>query len=389
MSWIIPENKLDDQQRDFVDNVNINQHNVWIKGFPGSGKSVLLAYTIKKIKRDNPSASIVVVVFTHSLITMFNAAFKEMGERVDVITYFDFMKSSRRYDYILSDEVQDLTPSVLREMSNRGRHVIVAGDEHQSIYETAPRTDEATVSPSQINSLLNSREFSLNIIHRLTRSIIDVVNKFLPEMNIFSARRDMSKQSTQVRICNAQDSSEEVKYIFKEGKDAVNNGYTVGVLIPTGKAIIAFVNKVLSQEGKPQWTESTNRWGSIDFADLNSHLRKHNIPMQYVGNGNGNFKEDSRKITVMTYHSAKGLDFDNVFIPNLNRSLFISYDEDRSKTLFMVAMTRSRNNLYLTYSGSKHDYLYSFSSDCHAINIHDYLNQQAAPIRGGGIFGGI
>lgn len=48
MSWIIPENKLDDQQRDFVENVDINQRNVWIKGFPGSGKSVLLAYTIKK-----------------------------------------------------------------------------------------------------------------------------------------------------------------------------------------------------------------------------------------------------------------------------------------------------------------------------------------------------
>lgn len=389
MSWIIPENKLDEQQRDFVDNVDINQRNVWIKGFPGSGKSVLLAYTIKKIKRNNPNASVIMVVFTHSLITMFEAAFKEMGVSVNVITYFDFMKSTRRYDYILSDEVQDLTPSVLREMNNRGSHVVVAGDEHQSIYETAPRTNEETVSPSQINSLLNSREFSLNIIHRLTRSIIDAVNKFLPDMNIFSARRDMSKQSTQVRICNAEDSSEEVKYILKEGKEAVNNGYTVGVLIPTGKAIIAFVNRVLRQEGKPEWTESTNRWGAIDFADLNSHLRRHNVPMQYVGNGTGDFKEDSRKISVMTYHSAKGLDFDNVFIPNLNRSFFITYNEQRSKTLFMVAMTRSRNNLYLTYSGSKHEYLSKFSSDCHAINIHDYLNQQAAPIRGGGIFGGI
>ena len=162
MSWIIPENKLDDQQRDFVENVDINQRNVWIKGFPGSGKSVLLAYTIKKIKRQSPSASIVVVVFTHSLITMFKAAFQEMGVNVEVITYFDFMKTPRRYDYILSDEVQDLTPTVLREMNNRGRHVIVAGDENQSIYETAPRTNENTVSPSQINSLLNSREFSLN-----------------------------------------------------------------------------------------------------------------------------------------------------------------------------------------------------------------------------------
>ena len=388
MSWIIPENKLDEQQRDFVENVDINQRNVWIKGFPGSGKSVLLAYTIKKIKRQTPSASIVVVVFTHSLITMFKAAFREMGVNVDVVTYFDFMKSPRRYDYILSDEVQDLTPTVLREMNNRGKHVIVAGDENQSIYETAPRTNESTVSPSQINSLLNSREFSLNIIHRLTRSIIDAVNKFLPNLNIFAARRDMSKQSTQVRVCEAQNSDEEVKYILKEGKNAVNNGYTVGVLIPTGKAIIAFVNSALRQECKSEWIPTTNRFGSIDFSDLNDHFNRCGVQMQSVGNGTGNFSEESRKITIMTYHSSKGLDFDNVFIPGLNRNLFITYNSDLSRTLFMVAMTRSRNNLYLTYSGYKHDYLQKFSSDCISIDIHANLNQQNTGF-GGGMFGGI
>ena len=388
MSWIIPENKLDEQQRDFVENVDINQRNVWIKGFPGSGKSVLLAYTIKKIKRQTPSASIVVVVFTHSLITMFKAAFREMGVNVETITYFDFMKSPRCYDYILSDEVQDLTPTVLREMNNRGRHVIVAGDENQSIYETAPRTNENTVSPSQINSLLNSREFSLNIIHRLTRSIIDAVNKFLPNLNIFAARRDMSKQSTQVRVCEAQNTDEEVKYILKEGEKAVNNGYTVGVLIPTGKAIIAFVNIALRQEGKPEWIPTTNRWGSIDFSDLNDHFCRYGVQMQYVGNGTGDFSENIRKITIMTYHSSKGLDFDNVFIPGLNRNLFITYNQVLSKTLFMVAMTRSRNNLYLTYSGYKHDYLQKFSSDCNSIDIHANLNQQSTSF-GGGIFGGI
>lgn len=388
MSWIIPENKLDEQQRDFVENVDINQRNVWIKGFPGSGKSVLLAYTIKKIRRQNPSASLVVVVFTHALITMFKAAFREMGENVEVITYFDFMSSSRRYDYILSDEVQDLTPSVLREMNSRGRHVIVAGDQNQSIYETAPRTNEATVSPSQINSLLNSREFSLNIIHRLTRSIIGVVNKFLPHMNIFSARVDASKISTQVRICNAQSSGEEVEYILQEGERAVNNGYTVGVLIPTGKSIISFVNTALRKKGKPEWEPTTNRWGSIDFSALNSHLSRHGMPLQYVGNGTGNFSENSRKIAVMTYHSSKGLDFDNVFIPFLNRNLFITYNEELSRTLFMVAMTRSRNNLYLTYNGMKHEYLQKFSSDCNSIDIHSNLNQQNTTF-GGGMFGGI
>lgn len=46
MAWIIEENKLDAQQRNFLDNVDINRKNVWIKGFAGSGKSILLAYTV-------------------------------------------------------------------------------------------------------------------------------------------------------------------------------------------------------------------------------------------------------------------------------------------------------------------------------------------------------
>ena len=65
MAWLVPENMLDDQQRDFVENVDINQRNVWIKGFPGSGKSVLLAYTMKRIKRNDPNAKVAVVVRTN------------------------------------------------------------------------------------------------------------------------------------------------------------------------------------------------------------------------------------------------------------------------------------------------------------------------------------
>lgn len=388
MSWIVPENKLDAQQRDFVDNGDINHKNVWIKGFPGSGKSMLLAYTIKKIKRQSPNASIVVVVFTQSLITMFKSAFREMGMSVKVITYYEFMKSPSHYDYILSDEVQDLTPRVLREMNSRGQHIIVSGDENQSIYPEDPQYKEATVTSSQISSLINAREFELNIIHRLSKSIIGVVNKFLPNMNIFSAKPDMTKRSTQVRICAATSSSEEVRYIMREAKKAVNNGYTVGILLPTGKAILSFVNEALTTDGKTPWMTETNQWGKVDFSSLNRHLNNQGLPMQYVGSGAGEFSENNRKIAIMTYHSSKGLDFDYVFLPRLNRGLFISYNENLCKTLFMVAMTRSRGDLYLSYSGTKHEYLNKFSSDCNSIDIHSSLNGTGNSF-GTGMFGDI
>ncbi len=386
MGWIVPENKLDDQQRNFIENVDIDRKNVWIKGFPGSGKSVLLAYTIKKIKREHPNAKIVVVVFTQSLIKMFYAAFVEMGVSANIMTYYAFMDGSDHYDYVLSDEVQDMTARVLRTMNERADHVIVAGDEHQSIYDSDPKYREATVTTGEIRDLLSASDYELGIIHRLSSSIISAVQRFLPNMNVFSAKRDLSKQSTQIRLCTANSKAEEAKYIFKEAKKAINVGQTAAILVPTHDCVLDIVQNILKSEGKSEWTVATNNYGKVDYRELNNYLSRNGIPVQYVGNGYGSFSEDSRKITLMTYHSSKGLDFDNVFLPGLDSTLFISRNEPLGKTLFMVAMTRSRNNLYLTYNGSyQHPYVRNFSSDCSQINIHDYLSGQNAG--GGNVFG--
>ena len=386
MAWLVPENMQDDQQRDFVENVDINQRNVWIKGFPGSGKSVLLAYTMKRIKRKDPNAKVAVVVFTHSLIAMFKAAFAEMGVAANIMTYYEFMDGSSNYDYVLSDEVQDMTARVLATMNSRAKHVIVAGDENQSIFESDPKYREATVTPSQITSLLNCRDFELGIIHRLSSSIIAAVERFMPNLNIFTARRDMTKRNTQIRLCSANSPEQEVKYIIKEAQRAVNIGDTAAILIPTQQKILEFFQMTLTALGKSQWSVQLNRFGKIDYNKLNSYLRTNGIKLQYVGNGYGSFTEEG-KICIMTYHSSKGLDFDNVFLPGLNQSLYITSSERLSRTLFMVAMTRSRNNLYLTHSGSRSAYLSNFADDCSRINVGDVLSGQTTTSGGGNIFG--
>lgn len=389
MAWIIPEHMLDPQQREFIEKQDYTNENIWIMGFPGSGKSVLLAYTLKQIKSRNPRASVIVVVFTRSLVQMFKEAFDEMNINVEVKTFYEFMNSSKHYDYVLSDEVQDLVPSVLRAMKNRANHVVVAGDENQSIYESDPRFQEATVSPSEIRTLLSAKSFELGIIHRLSSSIINVIQRFLPNMNIFSAKRDQTKTSTQVRLCKGSSMAEEIKYIFREANKAVRIGETAAILLPTQNSIVKFINAALEDEGKEPWQQTRNQWGKLDFNAMNLYLSSQGIPIKYVGGGVGSFSSDDNKIILMTFHSAKGLDFDNVFLPFMDSSLYIVPDENLSKTLFMVAMTRSRNNLYLTYSGYKHRYLDSFASQCNDINIKDALasNNTFKSTNGGNVFG--
>ena len=389
MAWIIPENKLDPQQREFLDTQNYNSGSIWIKGFPGSGKSVLLAYTLYQIKKRTPSASVVVVVFTRALIQMFKEAFAEMHIHVEVKTFYEYMKTTTHYDYVLCDEVQDLVPKVLREMKNRAAHVVVAGDENQSIYERDPKFKEATVTPTEIQTLLSASVFELGIIHRLPSSIINVVQRLMPNLNVFSAKRDFTKEATQVRLCEGKSKEEEVQYVINQASRATRVGQTAVVLLPSQKEIVNFVNFALKKEGKNAWETKLDNWGRLDFDDMNSYLHSMKLTLEYVGNGIGSFSSDNKKIIIMTYHSSKGLDFDNVFIPFMNNSMFIVADETRSKILFMVAMTRSRSNLYITYSGSKHNYLNAFASQCSEIDIHDALAVTTTINRqnGGNVFG--
>ena len=381
MKWLVDYGILDDQQKNFVDNVDIDQQNIWIKGFPGSGKSVLLAYVFKRIINKNPKPRVVVVLFTHALIAMYEAAFQEMGLKAKIQTYFQFRKSREEYDYILCDEVQDLTPSILDEMNQRAKHVIVAGDENQSIYECDPQTQEKTVEPNQINTLLKAISFQLNIIYRLTKSIRSAVNKVFPKLNIFTSPIDLTKIDIGVRLCEALNMDEEVKYIEKEGRKAIRVHEGVVVLFPTHREILSFINKLLVLNDKLEYS-------GIKLDDqLNLYLSDSGIPIQYVGNGYGSFIDNNR-IAVMTYHSSKGLDFDHVFIPGMSSGRFIAKDVEIAKRLFLVAMTRSRKNLYITYSGNLHGSVQRFSNDCNKIDIHNYLEGQTS-FSGSGIFGGI
>jgi superfamily I DNA/RNA helicase len=378
MAWMIREDQLDPDQREFVNVESRKSGNIWVKGFAGSGKSVLLVHSLKNIIQKEPNAKVAVVVYTNSLIDMFKTGMQELNlsSSIPVMTYIEFVdKNSQNFDYIFCDEVQDFPARVLYEMNNRARKVIVAGDSNQSIYDTDPRWQEPVVNPDQVGDIINARAFQLNVIHRMTRSIISAVQKILPSINIWGAKRDLTKQDVNIRLCEASNEQEEVKYIYQESLKGSNVGDSSVVLFPKNELIIKFANLVLSANGKSQWSEKKNNWGKPDYGELNRHFRSNGIKLQFIGSGYGALKDAERKkeAILMTYHSSKGLDFDNVFLPFLNTHFSI---HSNSETLFMVAMTRSRKNLYLTYFGYTHDLVDKFKSECTEISISDILNQR-------------
>jgi superfamily I DNA and RNA helicase len=177
MAWMIKYEQLDADQKDFVDNEINKQGNIWIKGFAGSGKSVLILHAVKQKLASNRNLDMCIVVYTHSLIDMFRTGMNELKmNNIPIMTYHQFMKSSNRYDYIFCDEVQDLPENVIQAMNNRSKAVYVAGDSNQSIYQDV-------VSPTKIGDILNARAFALTRIYRLTRSIMNAVSNTIPTTN--------------------------------------------------------------------------------------------------------------------------------------------------------------------------------------------------------------
>ncbi len=74
--------------------------------------------------------------------------------------------------------------------------------------------------------------------------------------------------------------------------------------------------------------------------------------------------EDSKEsVTMMTIHSAKGLEFKNVFLVGLEEDLFPSQmmlasqsDLEEERRLFYVAITRAEKRLYVSYAESRYQF---------------------------------
>lgn len=73
-------------------------------------------------------------------------------------------------------------------------------------------------------------------------------------------------------------------------------------------------------------------------------------------------QKDTRGISLMTVHAAKGLEFDAVFVVGIEQGLFPSMRSDESRDpeeerrLFYVALTRARKNVFLSYAHERTKY---------------------------------
>lgn len=369
---MVPADELDDEQKHFLYNVLAEQTNQWISGFPGSGKSVLLLHILAHIRTQEPDASVLIIHYTHSLVEMYKTGLDELGIEIDrkikFATYIQYekiypQKSEYVFDYILCDEVQDLTESVLELMQKYSRRLYVSGDPNQSIFPDNPQTREATIETNRIPVATNSTEYQLSTIHRLSKSVVNLISKLMPDLNILSSRRNAKKVDVTPRFGKFGKIQDEVGYVMRSAIETIEIDETVAIIFPAHDDIMLFADLYNEQQGESKWEQKKNRWGRIDYNDFNAFQASRK--MHYVGNGYGGLKQADLdgSVILMTYHSSKGLDFDEVFLPFLNEDASI-----RTEAVFMVGLSRAKKTLTLTCTNSIHPFAKTIKDSCHDIS---------------------
>ena len=112
--------------------------------------------------------------------------------------------------------------------------------------------------------------------------------------------------------------------------------------------------------GLQDFVESRKEEGRQDEITLRDYLQEVSLLTDLDSDGN---EDESRKVTLMTVHSAKGLEFPTVFVVGLEENIFPSplsvnskRELEEERRLLYVAITRAEKHCYLTYAKSRWRY---------------------------------
>lgn len=321
--FMIKESELDDIQQKVLDQTL--DKSCIVTGCAGSGKSVIALHKAKRIQNERGD-DYRIIVFTKALCDYMNDGRKQLGLTQQF--YYHWQWKHRRNmecaDYIIVDEIQDFTREEIQEfIAAAKKNFFFFGDTGQSIYTTL----KETLPVESIRSMCpSSKEFPLYYNYRLPKPIAKITQDYVgvdvdPYGDGSVYRSEENAQPHIIKYTNLDEQINAIARIIKR-----RSLTDVGILVPSNE-MIPKISQMLNTKGidheirynnKTSWTESKD---TLNFTTTNPKL--------------------------MTYHSAKGLQFETVFIPGVMDAL----DTGARKALY-VAMTRTFRDLYVMYDGS-------------------------------------
>src|SRR5690625_862496 len=221
---------------------------------------------------------------------------------------------------MLVDEGQDLPPELYTALMFIADHTTIFADENQRITEK----HNSTLGDIRSNARIKTDdELLLTRNYRHTREIAQLARCFyvglqtgMPDLPERSGEKPVAKRT--IDMASAAD--------FIARYERTNSHQSIGVLVPYRQTLIT-LRRLLTQR------ETKN-------------------PVQFFLSGKNGSNLDFTKpgIQLLCFASAKGLEFDTVFMPEL-QSLSSDLEDASTKMQLYVLLSRARDHLYLLYSG--------------------------------------
>lgn len=326
-SFYVKDSELDDYQVKVINKKTDNSYIV--KGCAGSGKSILALWKAKQIQEQN-KGSYLYVVYTKALKRYMSDGIKQVGLRESNVANFDACFNWGRndngelergswkkgaYDYIIVDEAQDFSREDIELLRSKSRKaLLVYGDTAQQLYKFLK--DKQTVSMEDIQWFTKFPVEQLVFNHRLPKKVARVAQY-------------LNSESDELEERCTEEGTEKPKILSYPNKEAQfsaiaslikNKGMEdVGILFRRNEDV---------DEAYDYFTEAG--------IEVEAKSYKHKDELD--------FTSDNPKL--MTYHSSKGLQFENVFVPECTA------EGEENRNPLYVAITRTYRSLYIMHSGN-------------------------------------
>lgn len=314
-SFYVKDSELDDYQVKVINKKSDNS--CIIKGCAGSGKSILALWKAKQIQ-DQHKGTFLYIVFTKALMQYMADGIREVGiasRNVDYFWHWQNRAGCPGADYIIVDEAQDFSKEDIELFRSKAhKALLLYGDSAQQLYTFIQ--DKQTVSMEDIQYFTKLPVEQLVFNHRLPKKIARVAQY------LNSERDELEERCT-------EEGTEKPKIL------------EYGSVVDEYDAIISLINNKHMEDVGILFRNNDQVEAAYDY------FKEHGMPNVEAKYGkfiNLNFASDNPKM--MTYHSSKGLQFENVFIPECN----VDNEDDRNP--LYVAITRTYHSLYIMHSGN-------------------------------------
>jgi superfamily I DNA/RNA helicase len=257
------------------------------------------------------------IVFTKALMQYMADGIKEVGisqRNVDYHWHWVNRAGCPSADYIIVDEAQDFSKEDIELFKSKARKALLLyGDSAQQLYTFIQ--DKKTVSMEDIQYFTKFPVEQLVFNHRLPKKIARVAQYINSENDELEER------------CTVE-GTEKPKILEYP---TVEKQYD---------AIIELIQNKHMEDVGILFRQND------EVEEAYNYFQEHglNVEAKFGKHMDLDFTSDNPKL--MTYHSSKGLQFENVFLPDC------TVEDDDNRNPLYVAVTRTYQSLYILHSGN-------------------------------------